>query len=80
MHRALVLALLALPALAGGAAAEELEILDLVYENATSLGACAATSVSGSAGLSVVTDPEPSVVLTTPAIQPPTPDCLVLPA
>lgn len=77
MKLAALLTLGALLALAGGASAQEL--VDLIYENATSLRACAGTSVSGNAGVAFRSDPL-GVDVTAPTFDPPGAECLVLPA
>lgn len=80
MKLALLVAAAAFLAVAQGAVAiDEQPLLDIVYENAASVSACVATSVSGSVGVSVHTDPEPGVDVSAPTITPPTPACLVLP-
>lgn len=72
-------AVLALVVLAPGAAAiGPNPILDLVYENSQAIQSCLATSVSGSVGLTITADP-PYLVLQSPELTPPSPECLVLP-
>lgn len=76
--KGILLALGLLLALGGSAAA--LDVLEVVYSNATSVQACAAAAVQGNAGVGVSwTGTLPDVQLTAPTITPPSPSCLVLP-
>jgi len=79
MKPSLLLVVAGVALLAAGTASAD-PILDIIYQNVTSLEGCVAASVQGEAGVGIETGIPPEVIVSLPGLTPPSPDCLVLPA